>query len=71
MTTRRLARGTGVDGYVQNLADGRVEMVATAEPEAISRLIVRLRGVYGDGIASVVRSVKPNVEEFSDFQIRR
>ncbi len=69
--TQRLARGSGVHGYVQNLTDGRVEVVATAEAVSIDRLIVRLKGLFGDGISDVQRLPGIGVEEFSGFGIRR
>ena len=69
--TQRLARGSGVHGYVQNLTDGRVEVVATAEAVSIDRVIVRLKGLFGDGISDVQRRPGIGVEEFSGFGIRR
>lgn len=71
MTTKRLARDSGVSGYVRNLPDGRVEMVATAEPEKTTRLIERLQGLYGTGISAVERLPRSEVEEFSGFEVRR
>jgi len=71
MSTQRLARGSNVVGYVKNLADGRVEMVATAEPDAISRLIARLQGLYGPGIENIDRQPGTEVEEFSGFTVQR
>lgn len=69
--TQRLARGSGVDGFVQNLLDGRVEVVATAEASSIDRLVVRLKGLFGDGISEIQRLPGVAVEEFSGFHIRR
>ena len=69
--TQRLARGSGVCGYVQNLTDGRVEVFATAEAATIDRLILRLKGLFGDGISDVQRLPRIGVEEFSGFGIRR
>jgi acylphosphatase len=71
VSTRRLARDSKVAGYVRNLPDGRVEMIATAEADAISRLIDRLKGLYEEGIVGIERSPRSEVEEFSDFTVRR
>ncbi len=35
--TERAARDAGLAGYVRNLADGRVEVIAEGNPEAIER----------------------------------
>lgn len=69
--TQRLARGCGVEGFVQNLPDGRVEVVAMAEASSIDRLVVRLKGLFGDGICEIQRLQGGAMEEFSGFHIRR
>jgi len=69
--TQRLARGSGVEGFVQNLPDGRVEVIATAEASSIDRLVLRLKGLFGDGISEIQRQPVVAVEEFSGFHIRR
>jgi len=40
---RRHATDLGVRGHVENLADGRVEVVAAGEQDALDVLLVRLR----------------------------
>ena len=69
--TQRLARGSGVEGFVQNLPDGRVEVLATAEVSSIDRLIARLKGLFGDGISDIERVPGVAMDEFSGFHIRR
>lgn len=70
-TTQRLAAGLPVSGYVRNLADGRVELVATGAPATISRLVDRLRDHFGSGISAIERNPRVEVEEFSGFAIRQ
>ncbi len=70
-TAERMARDLPVTGFVRNLADGRVEIVATAETVTISELISRLADRFGAGIAGVERISRSVVEEFSGFAIRR
>jgi acylphosphatase len=50
-TTRAVARGFAVAGYVQNLSDGRVRLVAEGEPtelDAFVKAIVDQMGHYID-----------------------
>lgn len=70
-TAERLVRGLAVTGIVQNLPDGRVEIVATGETAMISQLISRLTDRFGEGISGVERIPRPIVEEFSGFVIHR
>ena len=68
--TRRWAVSLGLMGWVRNLLDGRVEVLAEGEKERLEALIVRLN--QGPPLAEV-----GNVEvaweefrgEFSDFRI--
>ena len=51
--TRHQAQAMGIHGYARNLPDGRVEVLACGEPEAVSRLKEWLR--YGPADARVSR----------------
>ncbi len=41
-TARRLAAGLAVAGYVKNLPEGRVELVAEGEPGEVDELLARI-----------------------------
>ena len=69
--TRETARGRDVDGWVRNLADGRVEAVFEGEPDAVQAMIEWCR--EGSPAASV-EDVAVQYEEPKDqvgFEIRR
>ena len=69
--TRDLARRLGLNGFVRNLPDGRVEIVAEGEEEALRELISFAH--HGPPLAQVtgleVRWEDPS-GEFSGFSIR-
>ena len=64
-------RGFAVTGYVRNLPDGRVELVAEGEPAALDALLEAIRAEMGDKIHSVSSANEPPGDPpFSDFSIR-
>ncbi len=64
------ARPLGLRGYVRNLPDGRVEVVACGAPEALARLEQWLQ--HGPPLAQVtgVQKAHANDEGWSDFRVR-
>ena len=70
-TTREIARGFVVRGYVQNLPDGRVLLVAEGEGQELDAFVAALRGRMEEYIDDVqVESPRPT-GEFTSFDIRR
>jgi acylphosphatase len=68
--TRRAAQAAGVEGFVRNLPDGRVEAVFEGEPAAVDGLLAWCReGPRGARVEHVeVREETP--EGLSGFAIR-
>ena len=70
--TRDKARSLGLYGWVANLADGRVEIVAEGQPEILEQFIAWCR--KGPTLARVT-GVEVREEmatgEFTDFEVRR
>jgi acylphosphatase len=69
-TTRRIAARFRVTGYVQNLADGRVLVVAEGQGAELDRFFAAVMqdlGRYVDDAAAIVR---PAENHFSGFEIR-
>ena len=65
------AQATGVHGYVRNLPDGTVEMVAESSPAALADFI-RMAHARGDSVIHVYDIVvknSPATEEFHGFRV--
>ena len=69
-TTRDTAQEQGVDGWVKNLDDGRVEAVFEGDPEAVDAMVDFC--YEGSEMASVttVEVTEEEPEGIDDFQIR-
>lgn len=70
--TRTTARGLGLVGWVRNLGDGRVEVWAQGDDEAVARLIDWLwLGPAGAVVSSVESNVVAIDKTIRDFFIRQ
>ena len=69
--TQDEARRVGVTGYVRNLPDGTVEIVAQGGEGAVNALISWARqGPPMANVISVQVTEVPAEEEFSEFEVR-
>jgi acylphosphatase len=69
-TAQGIARGFSVTGYVRNLPDGRVEVVAEGEAEEISRFLAEIGRQMEGNIKQQTDDDSPATGEFSDFGVR-
>jgi acylphosphatase len=68
-TTRHEAQLLGLTGYVRNLTDGRVEVVACGEKEAVETLREWLRKGPADARVSGVACEFIDYQEFAQFSV--
>jgi len=68
---RTTAIGLEVNGYVENLPDGRVHLVATGPAERVNALLEALKeGPPGAEVEAVEARVYDGPETFLEFHIR-
>jgi acylphosphatase len=69
-TTKSIARGHSVAGYVRNLPDGRVELIAEGEPREIDAFLREVRDHFFGNIRDEKCDVSAPSGEFAGFEIR-
>ncbi|BBO32417.1 acylphosphatase [Lacipirellula parvula] len=69
-TTRRLAEGFEVTGFIKNLPDGRVELIAEGFAGELDRFLAAVAERMEGRIRNVAVDVRPALGEFADFRIR-
>jgi acylphosphatase len=71
ITAQGFARRCGLTGYVHNLPDGRVQLVAEGTPPALDRLQTLIAAEMSIFIRNTQSTELPATGEFTEFQIRR
>ena len=69
--TLKVARGYAVTGYVENLPDGRVHLVAEGEEQETGEFLKALRETMSDYIRETETRRQPSTRQYSEFRIRR
>ncbi len=69
-TTRRVASGHEVTGYVKNLPDGRVQVVAEGEKDEVNAFLADLEKAMAGHIRDRKVDESPACSEFDAFEIR-
>ncbi|MBW2971094.1 acylphosphatase [Candidatus Woesearchaeota archaeon] len=68
--TRRLASQFDIKGYVKNLPDGRVEVVAEGNDKNIDKFVLECkRGSFVARVDEVKESYSEPTNEFDEFEI--
>ena len=69
--THSIARAYQVTGFVRNVPDGRVELVAEGEPREIKAFLAEVRERFFHQIRDERDDQGPATGEFNGFEIRR
>ncbi|MFH1622105.1 MAG: acylphosphatase [Candidatus Omnitrophota bacterium] len=69
-TVERVALNYGVVGWVKNLDNGDVEIVAQADEETIKSFLNTVRGYFLKYIADEIIKTTELTNQLNDFQIR-
>ena len=66
-----IARGFAVTGFVRNLSDGRVQLVAEGEAAEVDRFLAKIADSMGGNISHADTRRLNATGEFSAFEIAR
>ncbi|MFN0019387.1 MAG: acylphosphatase [Pirellulaceae bacterium] len=66
-----IARAFQVTGFVRNLPDGRVQLVAEGERGEVERLLAEIAGSMSGNIRQAEVIENPATGEFTDFETAR
>ncbi len=69
-TVRRIAARFAVVGYVKNLSDGRVLVVAEGYEQEVQRFLADVRARMAHYISDTQATIGPTTGQFSEFDIR-
>jgi acylphosphatase len=69
-TARRVAQGHAVTGFVRNLPDRRVQLVAEGLPAEVDRFLSVVAATLADYIRDTQVSVSQPTGEFTSFEVR-
>jgi acylphosphatase len=69
-TVLQIARGLAVTGFVRNLSDGTVEVVAEGEGDQVGRLLEQIAVAMEGCITQAPVTDEPATGEFGGFRVR-
>jgi acylphosphatase len=69
-TAQSIAEDLKVKGWVRNLHDGRVELVAQQEEEVLKEFLERIKKYFSSYIKDIQIDWEEPTDEFEDFEIR-
>lgn len=68
-TVRRIAQRYAVTGFVRNMPDGRVELVAEGQPAELDGFLAEIITTMESNIHDVQTSTSPATGQFQSFEI--
>ena len=68
-TCRHIAQSHAVTGFVKNLDDGSVQLVAEGVPEALDRFLAAIAERMGSNIRNAEASTSSPTGQFASFEI--
>lgn len=69
-TAERIARKFSVSGFVKNLPNGQVELVAEGRDESVEQFLQAVREAFSHSIQDVKVDWSPATGEFKNFGIK-